>query len=33
MMEAKTKRKPVSATSVVGIGLVSVQQKKDKDLL
>jgi len=33
LMEAKAKRKPVSATKVVGIGLVSVQQKKDNDLL
>jgi hypothetical protein len=30
LMEAKSKRKPISATSVVGIGLVSVKQKKDK---
>jgi hypothetical protein len=30
LMEAKSKRKPISATSVVGIGLVSVHQKKDK---
>jgi len=29
-MEAKAKRKPISATMVVGIGLVSVKQKKDK---
>ena len=29
LMEAKSKRKPISAPSVVGIGLVSVQQKKD----
>jgi hypothetical protein len=29
LMEAKSKRKPISATSVVGIGLVSVDQKKD----
>jgi hypothetical protein len=29
LMEAKSKRKPISATSVVGIGLVSVKQKKD----
>jgi hypothetical protein len=28
-MEAKSKRKPISATLVVGIGLVSVKQKKD----
>jgi len=33
LMEAKAKREPVSATKVVGIGLVSVQQKKDKHLL
>jgi len=30
LMEAKAKRKPISATTVVGIGLVSVKQKKDK---
>jgi len=30
LMEANAKRKPISATSVVGIGLVSVKQKKDK---
>jgi len=29
LMEAKSKREPISATSVVGIGLVSVKQKKD----
>jgi hypothetical protein len=29
LMEAKSKRKPISATSVVGTGLLSVQQKKD----
>jgi hypothetical protein len=29
LMEAKSKRKPISATSVVGTGLVSVEQKKD----
>ena len=29
LMEAKSKRKPISATSVVGTGLVSVHQKKD----
>jgi hypothetical protein len=29
LMEATSKRKPISATSVVGIGLVSVKQKKD----
>jgi len=29
-MEAKAKRLPISATMVVGIGLVSVKQKKDK---
>jgi hypothetical protein len=28
LMEAKSKRKPISATSVVGTGLVSVKQKK-----
>ncbi|MFN8386598.1 MAG: hypothetical protein U0X92_09295 [Anaerolineales bacterium] len=31
LMEAKSKRKPVSTTSVVGIGLVSVEQDQDKD--
>jgi len=30
LMEANAKRKPISATAVVGIGLVSVQQKKAK---
>jgi len=29
LMEANAKRKPISTTSVVGIGLVSVDQKKD----
>jgi hypothetical protein len=29
LMEAKSKRKPISATPVVGIGLASVNQKKD----
>ena len=29
LMEAKSKRKPISATLVVGIGLVLVKQKKD----
>jgi hypothetical protein len=29
LMEAKSKRKPISATLVAGIGLVSVNQKKD----
>jgi hypothetical protein len=29
LMEAKTKRKPISATSVVGTGLASVRQKKE----
>ena len=29
LMEAKAKRQPISATLVVGIGLVSVHQKKD----
>jgi hypothetical protein len=29
LMEAKAKRKPISTTSVVGTGLVSVDQKKD----
>jgi hypothetical protein len=33
LMEAKAKRKPISATTVVGIGLVSVKQNKDKVLL
>ena len=28
-MQAKSKRKPISATLVAGIGLVSVNQKKD----
>jgi hypothetical protein len=30
LMETKAKREPISATTVVGIGLVSVKQKKDK---
>jgi len=30
LMEAKSKRKPISATSVVGTGLISVIQNKDK---
>jgi hypothetical protein len=30
LMEAKSKRKPITATTVVGIGLVSVKQKKDQ---
>jgi hypothetical protein len=29
LMEANAKRKPISTTSVVGIGLLSVDQKKD----
>jgi hypothetical protein len=29
-MQAKAKRMPTSATSVVGLGLVSVQQKMDE---
>jgi hypothetical protein len=29
LMEAKSKRKPISATSVVGTGLALVKQKKD----
>lgn len=33
LMEAKSKRKPISTTSVVGIGLVSVEQNQEKDLL
>jgi hypothetical protein len=35
LMQAKAKRMPISATSVVGLGLVSVQQKigEDKALL
>ena len=32
-MEAKAKREPISATSVVGIGLVSVKQNKNKTSL
>jgi hypothetical protein len=31
LMQAKAKRMPTSATPVVGLGLVSVQQKMDKD--
>jgi len=31
LMEAKSKRKPVSTTSVVGIGLASVEQNQEKD--
>jgi hypothetical protein len=30
LMEAKSKRKPISATSVVGTGLASVKQEKDR---
>jgi hypothetical protein len=30
LMEAKSKRKPISATPVVESGLVSVKQEKDK---
>jgi hypothetical protein len=30
LMEANSKRKPISTTSVVGIGLVSVYQMKEK---
>jgi hypothetical protein len=33
LMEAKSKRKPISSTYVVGIGLVSVKQKKEIVLL
>jgi hypothetical protein len=33
LMEAKSKRKPISATLVVGIGLVAVKQKKDNQSL
>jgi hypothetical protein len=33
LMEANAKRKPISTTSVVGTGLVSVDQKKDEVLL
>ncbi len=33
LMEAKSKRKPSSATSVVGFGLVLIKQERDKDLL
>lgn len=29
LMEAKSKRKPISSTPVVGIGLGSVNKKKD----
>jgi hypothetical protein len=32
LMEAKSKRKPSSATSVVGLGLVLVKQEIDKIL-
>jgi hypothetical protein len=32
-MEAKSKRKPISATHVVGIGLASVKQIKELVLL
>jgi hypothetical protein len=32
LMEAKSKRKPNSATPVVGSGLVLVKQEIDKDL-
>jgi hypothetical protein len=30
LMEAKSKRKPSSATSVVGLGLILVKQEIDK---
>jgi hypothetical protein len=33
LMEAKSKRKPFSTATVVGIGLIAVEQIKDKDLL
>jgi hypothetical protein len=33
LMEAKSKRKPSSATSVVGFGLVLIKQEKEKELL
>jgi hypothetical protein len=33
LLEAKSKRKPISATAVVGIGLISVKQIKDQVLL
>ena len=33
LMEAKSKRKPNSATSVVGFGLVLIKQEKDKESL
>jgi hypothetical protein len=33
LMEAKSKRKPSSATSVVGFGLVLIKQEKDKESL
>jgi hypothetical protein len=32
LMEAKSKRKPISATTVVGIGLLSVKQIKEQVL-
>jgi hypothetical protein len=31
LMEAKSKRKPSSATSVVGFGLVLIKQEKEKE--
>jgi len=33
LMEAKAKRKPSSATSVVGFGLVLIKQESDNKLL
>jgi hypothetical protein len=33
LMEAKSKRKPSSATSVVGFGLVLIKQEKEKESL
>jgi hypothetical protein len=33
LMESKSKRKPISATSVAGTGLASVKQKKDRPSL
>jgi hypothetical protein len=32
LMEAKSKRKPISATLVVGIGLVSVNKQKKENI-
>ena len=33
LMEANAKRKPTPTTSVVGFGLVLIEQEKDKDTL